>query len=59
MKKNMTIPSEITDADFCEKYYEIWKKIEELMGIRKPPFCNNIACTTKSKTHLIQKIIRT
>ena len=55
----MTIPSEITDADFCEKYYEIWKKIEELMGIRKPPFCNNITCTTKSKTHLIQKIIRT
>ena len=49
----MTIPSEITDADYFEKYYEIWKKNEELLGIRKPPFCNNIACTTKLKTHLI------
>ena len=45
--------SEINDAGFFEKYNNILKKIEELMGInfeRKPPFCNNIAYTTKIKT---------
>ena len=38
-KENITIPSEINDADFFEKYNKTWKKIEELMGInfeRKP-----------------------
>ena len=38
---------------FFEKCIKIWKKIEELMGInfeRKPPFSNNITCTTKIKT---------
>ena len=52
-KKNITISSEINDADFFEKYNKIWKKIEELIGInfeRKPPFCNNISYTTKIKT---------
>ena len=52
-KENMTISSEINNADFFQKYNKIWKKIEELMGIdfeRKPPFCTNIACTTKIKT---------
>ena len=52
-KKNITISSEINDADFFEKYNKIWKKIEELIGInfeRKPPFCNNISHTTKIKT---------
>ena len=52
-KKNKTISSEINNAYFFLKYNKIWKKIEELMGInfeRKPPFCNNIACTTKIKT---------
>ena len=52
-KKNMTISSEINDSYFFEKYNKIWKKIEELMGInfeRKPPFSNNITCTTKIKT---------
>ena len=47
------ICSEINDADFFEKYNNIWKKIEELKGInfeRKPPFCNNITYTTKIKT---------
>ena len=49
----MTIPSEVNDSYFFEKYNKIWKKIEELMGInfeRKPPFSNNITCTTKIKT---------
>ena len=49
----MTISSEINDSYFFEKYNKIWKKIEELMGIyfeRKPPFSNNITCTTKIKT---------
>ena len=52
-KKNMTIPSEINNAYFFEKYNKIWKKIEELIGKsfeRKPPFYNNITCTTKIKT---------
>ena len=52
-KKNITISPEINDADFSKKYNKIWKKTEELMGInfeRKPPFCNNIAYTTKIKT---------
>ena len=47
----MTIPSEINDAYFFEKYNKIWKKIEELLGInfeRKPPFY--ITCTTKIRT---------
>ena len=38
-KENITISSEINDADFFEKYNKIWKKIEELIGInfeRKP-----------------------
>ena len=45
--------SEINDAGFFEKYNNILKKIEELLGInfeRKPPICNNIAYTTKIKT---------
>ena len=49
----MTISSEINDADCFGKYNKIWKKIEELMGTnleRKPPFCNDITCTTKIKT---------
>ena len=49
----MTITSEINDSYFFEKFYKIWEKIEELMGIhfeRKPPFSNNITCTTKIKT---------
>ena len=49
----MTIPSEVNDSYFFEKYNKIWKKIEELMGInieKKPPFSNNITCTTKIKT---------
>ena len=53
LKKNITISSEINDADFFEKYNKIWKKIEELMEInfeRKPPFCNAITYTTKIKT---------
>ena len=52
-KNNMTISSEINKAYFFEKYNKIWKKIEELIGIsfeRKPPFYNNITCTTKIKT---------
>ena len=53
LKKSMTISSEIDDSYFFEKYNKIWKKIEELMGIyfeRKPPFSDNITCTTKIKT---------
>ena len=49
----MTIPSEVNDSYFFEKYNKIWKKIEELMGInieKKTPFSNNITCTTKIKT---------
>ena len=49
----MTIPSEVNDSYFFEKYNKIWKKIEELMGInieKNPPFSNNITCTTKIKT---------
>ena len=49
----MTISSEINDSYFFEKYNKIWNKIEELMGIsfeRKPPFSNNITCTTKIRT---------
>ena len=49
----MTISSEINNDYFFEKCNKIWKKIEELMGInfeRKPPFSNNITCTTKIKT---------
>ena len=45
--------SKIDDSYFLEKYNKIWKKIEELMAIhfeRKPPFSNNITCTTKIKT---------
>ena len=38
---------------FFENYNKIWKKTEELMRKnfeRKPPFSNNITCTTKIKT---------
>ena len=52
-KKNITLSSEINDADFFEKNNKIGKKIEELMGTnfeRKPPFCDNITYTTKIKT---------
>ena len=54
-KKNITISSEINDSYFFEKYNKIWKEIKELMGINfetKPPFSNNITCTTKIKTLL-------
>ena len=50
-KENITISSEINDADFFEKYNKIWKKIEELIGInfeRKP----QVSYTTKIKTLL-------
>ena len=51
-KYDITIPSEINDADFFEKCYKICKKIEELIGInfeRKPAFCNTITYTIKVK----------
>ena len=54
-KENITISSEINDADFFEKYNKIWKKIEELIGInfeREPQFCTNVTYATKIKTLL-------
>ena len=54
-KKNIIISFEINDSYFFEKWNKIWKEFKELMGINfetKPPFSNNITCTTKIKTLL-------
>ena len=54
-KEDITISSEINDADFFEKYNKIWKKNEELIGInfeREPQFCTNVTYATKIKTLL-------